>query len=170
MERALYSTGFLLMHDVCSVFKLFGLVVWTLWTTPVFCGNRLSWYSFFVLFSLLSHVRLFATPWTAATQGSLSFRVSWSSLKLMSVASVVPSNRLIPCYPLLLSSIFSTIRDFSNELDLRIRWPKYWSFSFSISPSSEYSGLISGIPFQSFVSSFSSLAHVSSFQWYCGDS
>ena len=85
-----------------------------------------------------------ATPWTAALQASLSITNSQSLLKFMSITSVMPSNHLILCCPLLLSpSIFPSIRVFSNELALRIRWPKYWSFSFSISPSNEYSGLIS---------------------------
>ena len=93
---------------------------------------------------LLSHVRLSATPWTAARQASLCIINSQSSLKLMSIGSVMPSNHLILCCPLLLlPSIFPSIRVFSNELVLHISWPKYWSFSFSISPSSEYSGLIS---------------------------
>ena len=92
----------------------------------------------------LSHVRLFATPWTAAHQAALSITNSQSLLKLMSVESVIPSNHLILCHPLLLPpSIFPSIRVFSNELVLHIRWPKYCSFSFSISPSNEYSGLIS---------------------------
>ena len=92
----------------------------------------------------LSHVRLFATPWTAACQASLSNTNSRSLLKLMSIESVMPSNHLILCHPLLLpSSIFPSIRVFSNESVLLIRWPKYWSFTFSISPSNEYSGLIS---------------------------
>ena len=91
----------------------------------------------------LSHVQLFATPWAAAHQASLFITNSWSLLKLMSIASVMPSNHLVLCCPLLLPSIFPSIRVFSNESALRIRWPKYWSFSFSISPSSEYSGLIS---------------------------
>ena len=92
----------------------------------------------------LSCVRLFATSWTAARQASLSITNSWSLLKLMSVESVMPSNHLILCcLLLLLPSIFPSIRVFSNESVLRIRWPNYWSFSFSISPSSEYSGLIS---------------------------
>ena len=89
-------------------------------------------------------VRLFTTPWTAAHQASLSITNSWSSLKLMSIESVMPSNHVILCCPLLLlPSIFPSIRVFSNESVLHIRWPKYWSFSFSISPSNEYSGLIS---------------------------
>ena len=91
----------------------------------------------------LSHVWLFATLWTAAHQASLSFTISWSLLKLMSIDSVMPSNHLILCHPLLLSLIFPSIRVFSNELALSIRWPKYWSFCFSPSLSNEYSGLIS---------------------------
>ena len=82
-------------------------------------------------------------PWTAARQASLSITNSWSLLKLMSIKLVMPSNHLILCRPLLLSSIFPSIRFFSNESALHIRWPKHWSFSFSISPSNEYSGLIS---------------------------
>ena len=85
-----------------------------------------------------------ATPWTAALQASLSITNSPSLLKLMSIESVMPSNYLIFCHPLFLQrSIFPSIRVFSNELALRIGWPKYWSFSYSISPSNEYSGLIS---------------------------
>ena len=93
---------------------------------------------------LLSHVLLSLTPWTAAHQASLSITSSWSLLKLMSIEQVIPSNHLILCRPLLLlPSIFPSIGVFSSESVLHIRWPKYWSFSFSISPSSEYSGLIS---------------------------
>ena len=93
---------------------------------------------------LLNYVRLFAVPWTATHQASLSITNSQSLPKLMSIESVMPSNHLILCHPLLLlPSIFPSIRVFSNESVLRIRWPKYWSFSFSISPSNEYSGLIS---------------------------
>ena len=93
---------------------------------------------------LLSHVRPFATPWTAARQASLSITNSWNLLKLMSIELVMPSNHLILYHPLLLlPSVFPSIRVFSNESVLRIRWPKYWSFSFGISPSNEYSGLIS---------------------------
>src|SRR5574342_576561 len=92
----------------------------------------------------LSCVRLFATPWTAAHQASLSITNSRSSLKLMSIELVMPSSHLILCNPLLLlPSIFPSIRVFSNELVLHIRWPKYCSFSFNISPANEYSGLIS---------------------------
>ena len=92
----------------------------------------------------LSRVQLFVTPRTAARQASLSITSSWSLLKLMSIESVMPSNHLILCCPLLLlPSVFPSIRVFSNESALHIRWPKYWSFSFNISPSKEYSGLIS---------------------------
>ena len=92
----------------------------------------------------LSRVRLFATPQTTARQASLSTTNSWSSPKPMSIKSVMPSNHLILCHPLLLlPSILPSIRVFSSELALHIRWPKYWSFSFSISPSNEYSGMIS---------------------------
>ena len=92
----------------------------------------------------LSRVQLFVTPWTAAHQASLSITNSQNLLKIMSIESVMPSNHLIFCHPLLLlPSIFPSIRVFSNESVLFIRWPKYWSFSFSISPSDEYSGLIS---------------------------
>ena len=97
----------------------------------------------------LSCVQLFVTPWTAACQASLSFTICRSLLKLMSIESVMPSSHLILCGPLLLlPSIFHSIRVFSNELALCIRWPKYWSFSFNISPSSEYSGLINMLIFQ----------------------
>ena len=92
---------------------------------------------------MLSSVHLFATPWTSAHQAPLSFVISWSLLKLKSVELVMPSNHLILCCPLLLPSIFPSLGVFSNELALCIRWPKYWSFSFNISPSIEYSGLIS---------------------------
>ena len=92
----------------------------------------------------LSRVQLFATPWTVARQASLSITNSQSLLKLMSIESMMPSNHLILCRPLLLTpSIFPSIRVFSSESVLHIRWPKYWSFSFSISPSNKYSGLIS---------------------------
>ena len=99
------------------------------------------WY---VVVQSLSRVWLFATLWTTAHQTSLSFTVSWSFLKLMSIESVMPSNHLTLCYPLLLlPSITPSIRVLSSELVLHIRWPKYWSFSFNISTSNEYSGLIS---------------------------
>ena len=92
----------------------------------------------------LSHVQLFATPWTAARQASLSITNSRSLLQLMAIELVMPSNHFILCCPLLLlPSMFPSIRVFSNESVVRIRWPKYWSFRFSISPSKEYSGPIS---------------------------
>ena len=97
-----------------------------------------------IVFQLLCHVQLFAAPWTAALQASLSITISWSLLRFMSIESVMTFNHLILCCPLLLqSSIFPSIRVFSNESVLRIRWPKYWSFSFSVSPSKKYSGLVS---------------------------
>ena len=93
---------------------------------------------------LLSRVHLFATPWIATHQAYLSFSVSQSLLRFMSIELVMPFNHRILCHPLLLlSSIFPCIRGFSNESTLRIRWPKYWSFSFNISPSNEHLGLIS---------------------------
>ena len=96
------------------------------------------------LLLLFSCVQLFVTPWIAALQASLSFTISWSLLRFMSIESVMTFNHLILCCPLLLqSSIFPSIRVFSNESVLCIRWPKYWSFNFSISPSKKYSGLIS---------------------------
>ena len=92
------------------------------------------WTCEFVVVQVLSPVRLFATPWTTACRACLSFTISWSLLKLMSIESVMPSNHLVLCHPLLLlPSIFPSIRVFSNELALCIRWPKYWSLSFSIS-------------------------------------
>ena len=114
-----------------SVFLLIGSEIWCY---SVLISSVLS----------LSRVWLFVTPWTAARQASLSFTISQSLLKLMSIESVMPSNHLILYHPLLLPpSIFPSIRVFSNESFLHIRWPKYWSFSFSISPSNDYSGLIS---------------------------
>ena len=119
--------------------------MWLLTRLP--CVQGLRWSSFLILISLssvqsLSRVRLFVTPWTAARQASLSINNFQSLLKLMSIESVMPSNHLILCRPLLLlPSIFPSTRVFSNESVLLIRWPKYWSFS--ISPSNEYSGLIS---------------------------
>ena len=111
------------------------------------CFHLLSPFIFFKIFSWvqsLSHIWLFATPWTVAHQASLSITNSQSLLKLMSIESVMPSNHLLLCHPFLLpSSIFPSIRVFSNGSALRIRWPKYWSFSFNISPSNEHPGLIS---------------------------
>ena len=111
-----------------------------IWTSQ----RKAHWYNRFSSVQSLSHVQLFATPWTTARQVSLSITNSWSLLKLMSVESVMSSNYLILCHTLLLPpSIFPSIRVFPNESVLCIRWPKYSSFSFSISPSNEYSGLIS---------------------------
>ena len=99
------------------------------------------WCTSAVVAQSLSCVLLFVTPWTAACQASLFFTISWSLLKLMSIESVKPTNHLILCHPLpLLPSIFPSIRVFSNELALLIRWPKYWSFIFNICPSNEYHG------------------------------
>ena len=131
---------------------------------PSFCGNHIVLYYsdflkytprdtafslFFDMFStvqLLSHVQLFATPWTAARQASLSIINSRRPPKPMSIGPVIPSSYLILCHPFhLLPSIFPSIRVISNESALPIRWPKYWSFSFNISPSNEYSGLISKV-------------------------
>ena len=106
----------------------------------------LSCFYFVVVVQSLSRVRLFVTPWTTystAHQASLSFTISWSLSKLMSTESVMPSNHLIPLPLSLLPSVFPSIRVFSSEPALQIRWPEYWSFSFSISPSNEYSGFIS---------------------------
>ena len=106
-------------------------------------GDKGIWFGFSSVQSL-SRVRLFATPWTTARQASLSITNSQSPPKPMSIELVMPSNHLILCHPpLFLPSIFPSVRVFSNESALRIRWPKFWSFSFSISPSNEYSGLIS---------------------------
>ena len=104
-----------------------------------------SWRSVqFISVQSLSHVRLFVTPWTAAHQASLSFTNSQSLLNLMSIESVMPSNHLILCHLLLLLPLIPpSIRVFSSDSTLHIRWPKYWSFSFNISPFNEYSGLIS---------------------------
>ena len=90
----------------------------------------------------LSCVQLFETPWTAANQASLSISNSWSLLKLMPIKSVMSSNHLILCQPFILPSVFPSMRIFSNESALHIRWPKYWSFSFSICPSDVYSGVL----------------------------
>ena len=104
----------------------------------------LIFFTLYIVVQFLSCVWLFETPWTATHKASLFFTISWSLLKLMSIVSMMPSNHLILCCPLLLlHSIFPSIRIFSNESASCIRWPKYWSFSFSISPSNEYLGLIS---------------------------
>ena len=125
------------------------------------------------VFQSLSHVQLFVTPWTAAYQSSLSFTISWSLLQLMSFESMIPSNHLILCCPLpLVLSIFPSIRVLTSESVLHIRWPKYWSFSFSISPSNKYSGLISfridGLILQSKgLSSVFSSTTVQKHQYFC---
>ena len=103
-----------------------------------------SLFAYLFVVQLLNCVLLFVTPWTAAPQSSLSITNSWSLLRLMSIELVMPPNHVILCcHLLLLSSIFPSIRVFSSESVLRIRWPNYWSFNFSISPSNECSGLIS---------------------------
>ena len=132
--------------------------LWLPWTfyKPWVLNAQLTFYKWFLLFLVrfiltflvvvvvvvvqsLSHVQLFTSPWTAAHQASLSFTISQSLLKLISIELVMPSNHLILCRPLLfLSSIFPIIRVYSNELALCISWPKYWSFSFRISPFSEH--------------------------------
>ena len=126
---------------------VFGSVVYFLSLSYLnfFCPRSLNPYSQNLSVQSLSRVWLFATPRTAACQASLYITNSKSLLKLMSIKSVMPSNHLILCCCplLLLASIFPSIRVFSNELALHIRWPKYWSFSFSISPSNEYSGPVS---------------------------
>ena len=129
-------------EDICKNPRSPLLVICYLW--------NIIWFilvSFSLPFSsvqLLSRVRLFMTPWTAARQASLSITNSWSPPKPMSIQLVMPSNHLILCRPLLLlPSVFLSIRVFSNESALHIRWPKYWSFSFNISPSNEHPGLIS---------------------------
>ena len=114
-----------------------------LWWCPRLC-NLQTYHLQFSSVQSLSHVWLFATPWTTARQASLSITNSQSLPKLMSIVSVMPSNHIILCHPLLLlPSIFPNIRVFSNESALCIRWPKYWSFSFNISPSNEHPELIS---------------------------
>ena len=119
---------------------LYNFLILAVWK----CQNVLDYQYQLVLVQSLSHVWLFVTLWTAARQASLSITNSQSLLKLMSIELVMPFNHIILCHPLLLlPSIFPSIRVFSNESVLHIRWPKYWSFSFNISPSNEYSGLIS---------------------------
>ena len=120
------------------LFKVYSIMIFLKFMKCLFA----KWCPFVVVHSL-SDVRLFKTPWTAAHQAFLSFTISQSLPKLMTIESVMPSNHLVLCHPLLLlPSIFPSIRVLSSESALPIRWPKYWSFSFSISPSNEYSGLI----------------------------
>ena len=119
-------------------------ILWLFKSLQYYFYPALIHFFWFSLVQSLSHVQFFATPWTAALQASLSTTNSRSPPKPMSIESVMPSNQLILCRPLLLSpSIFPSIRVFSNESALHIRWPKYWSFSFNISSSNEHSGLIS---------------------------
>ena len=120
-----------------AAWAVFWIKCWTGWATE--SGSNLE-----VVVQSLCRVWLFVTPWNAARQASLSFTIFWSLLKLMSIESIMSSNHLILCHPfLLVSSIFPSIRDLFKESALCIRWPKFWSFSFSISPSIEYSWLIS---------------------------
>ena len=121
---------------------------WAIWEAPPFTkafqNQFIIWFSSVQFSSVIHHVRLFVTPWTAARQVSLSITNFRSSPKLMSIESAMPSNHLILGHPLLLlPSIFPSIRVFSNESGFHMRWPKYWSFSFNISPSNEHPGLIS---------------------------
>ena len=111
---------------------------------PLYIWVGCVWFASICWFQSLSRVQLFATPWSTARQASLPFTISQSLLKFMAIKSVMPSNHLALCHTLLLlPSVFPSIGVFSSELALCIRWPKYWSFSFSIRPSNEYSGLIS---------------------------
>ena len=136
----IHNTTLIAFQALRRVYKyLLLLFIWEYWRSQIL----LKLVQFSSLYSL-SHVRLFVTPWTKACQASLSITSSRSPPKPMSIESMMPSNHLILCRPLLLlPSIFPSIRIFSNESDLRIRWPKYQSFSFSISPFNELSGLIS---------------------------
>ena len=127
---------------ICVIYDK--VVLYSKWIESFLCKIHVYVETQFSSVQLLSRVWLFVTPWIAARQASLSITNSWSLLKLMTIELVMPSNQHIYCHPLLHpSSIFSSIRVFSNESVFNIRWPKYWSFSFNISPSNEYSGLIS---------------------------
>ena len=127
-----------------SFFMIFAHFLTVLFSTVTFWESFILDIVVVVIVQSLSHVQTFVTSWTAAYQASLSFTISQSLLKLMSIESVMPSSHLLLCHPLLLlPSIFLSIRVFSDESVLWVRWLKYWSFSFSISPSNEYSGLIS---------------------------
>ena len=145
-----FPSGFCFWHTCMTVQVKFYSLVWDVqegaassreWTGLWPCPE---WLNDVVVVQSLRHVQVFVTPWTAAGWASLSFTISWSLLKFMSIELVMPSNHVILCCPLLfLPSIFPSIEIFSNEWVLCIRWPKYWTFSFSSSPFSEYSGLIS---------------------------
>ena len=136
----------LLKIYVLSNFHVYDTVLLIVTTTLGITSSGLiyfitgSLYLLIIFVKPLSHIRLFTTPWTAAHQASLSLITSRSSPKFMSIQLVMPSNHFILCHPLLLPSTFPSIMVFSNESALWIRWPEYWSFSFSISPSNEYSG------------------------------
>ena len=135
----LFATLWTAAHQASLSFTISQSLLRLMSTVSMMSSNHLIRYSV----QLLSRVRLFATPWAAARQASLSIANSWSLLKLMSIELVIPPSHLIFCCPLfLLPSIFPSIRVFSTESAFRIRWPKYWSFSLSINPSNEYSGLI----------------------------
>ena len=139
---SMYSIVLWLVSPYCTLHPQDLLYTWNSGTSPMVQWLGL-WNSTVVVAQLLSHVPLFVTPWSAACQASPSFTVSQSLLKFMSIESVVPSNHLILCWPLLLlPSIFTSIRVFPSESGLCIRWPKYWSFSFSTNPFNENSGLI----------------------------
>ena len=131
------GTWWATVHEVAKIWTQLSM------HTCIIVSSFLSYEDQFSSVQLLSHVQLFATPWIAARQASLSITNSRSSLKLMSIKLVMPSSHLIFCCPLfLLPPIPPSIRVFSNESTLHMRWPKYWSFSFSISPSKEHWGLI----------------------------
>ena len=147
----IYAFAFLCMIFVAYIFRNISRKLYILYNDNINTLNTLLLWCHIIIwlynnnyFQSLSHVWLFKTPWTAAYQASLSFTISWSLPKLVSTEVVMLYNYLVLCHPLLLlPSVFLSIRVFSNESALRIRWPKYWSFSFSISPSNEYSRLIS---------------------------
>ena len=134
MERNKFLMIEIFVYEVIMICELNRFMNWTEHCLPETISSVQS----------LSHVQLFATPWTSACQASLSITDPWNLIEVMSIELVMPSNHLILCRPLLLlPSIFPSIRVFSNESVLHIRWPKYWSSSFNISPSNEYSKLIS---------------------------
>ena len=138
-------TNFCLLFNLSQQWRFLALslLMRAPFINDVGCSLKKLTKGYIIVVQSLSYVWLFATPWTAECQASLSFSISQSLLKLMSIESVMPSIHFILCYPLLLLSIFPIIRVFSNELALLIRWPKYWSFNYNISSSNEYSGLIS---------------------------
>ena len=138
------QTVYFLLELSTLYFRAFVFMIQSTQSTPNKESKSFSYKIWISSVQSLSRVRLFATPWIAARQASLSSTNSWSSLRLMSIESVIPSSHLILCHPLLLlPTIPPSIRVFSNESTLHMRWPKYWSFSFSIIPSKEIPGLIS---------------------------